>query len=50
MSRCKVSQVVKSCMEFTDVFLEFDAMLNPAAPSNPWIHDDQTYWILNQPM
>ncbi len=50
MSRCKLSQVVKSLMEYTEVFYEFDAFLNPATPSNPWIQDDQTYWMLNQPM
>ena len=50
MSRCKVSQVADSLIDYTDTFLEFDPVLCPVGPSNPWITDDQTYWLLNQPM
>lgn len=50
MSRSKVSLVAENLTEYTDVFFDFDAVLNSVGPSNPWIQDDQTYWILNQPM
>ncbi len=51
MSRCKVSQVVESLIDYTEDFYEFDSILNGnCVPSNPWITDDQTYWLLNQPM
>ena len=52
MSRSKVSQVVESLIEHTNKFYSFDGILdvNSVAPSNPWITDDQTYWMLNQPM
>lgn len=48
--RAKVSQVAESLIDFTEDFYEFDAVLNPnsVGPSNPWITDDQSYWILNQ--
>jgi regulator of G-protein signaling len=52
MSRCKVSQVAESLIEYTEDFYEFDAILNgnSVGPSNPWITDDQSYWALTQPM
>ena len=50
MSRCKVSFVADNLMDYTDTFLEFDPMLCVPGPSNPWITDDQTHWLLNQPM
>eukprot|EP00095_Tigriopus_kingsejongensis_P009178 maker-scaffold145_size311916-snap-gene-2.17 protein:Tk09178 transcript:maker-scaffold145_size311916-snap-gene-2.17-mRNA-1 annotation:"regulator of g-protein signaling 9" len=50
MSRSKVSVVVESLIDHTDVFCEFDAILNGVGPSNPWITDDQTYWLLNMPL
>ena len=50
MSRCKVSFVADNLMDYTDTFLEFDPMLVVPGPSNPWITDDQTHWLLNQPM
>lgn len=49
-SRTKVSVVVESLIDHTDVFCEFDAILNGVGPSNPWITDDQTYWMLNMPL
>ena len=50
ISRFKLSQVVKSLIEYTEVFYDFDPFLSPSLPSNPWIVDDHTYWIVNQPM
>ena len=52
ISRTKVSQVAESLIDYTEDFYEFDAVLNPTSvsPSNPWITDDQSYWILNQNM
>ena len=52
MSRAKVSTVAESVIEYSEEFFEFDAVLNPnsVGPSNPWITDDQTYWMLNQPL
>ena len=48
--RAKVSQVAESVIEYSDDFYEFDAVLHPVTPSNPWITDDQQYWSLNLPM
>jgi len=50
MSRNRVSQVAESLIDYTDTFAEYDPALNPAIPSNPWVADDPTYWMLNQPL
>ncbi|XP_071746011.1 uncharacterized protein [Lepeophtheirus salmonis] len=50
MSRAKVSVVAEGLLEYTEIFTEFDALLSPVGPSNPWVTDDQTYWCLNQPI
>ena len=51
MSRSKVSAVAENLMLYTDEFSTFDAVFpNAICPSNPWISDDMSYWILNQPM
>ncbi len=49
-SRSKVSVVADSLIEFIDMFTEFDPVLIPVCPSNPWITDDQTFWLHNQPL
>ena len=49
-SRCKVSFVAENLIDYTETFFEFDPMLVQPGPSNPWITDDQTHWLLNQPM
>ena len=49
--RSKVSTVAESLIEYTEEFSQFDAVFPSAiCPSNPWISDDMSYWILNQPM
>jgi regulator of G-protein signaling len=50
MSRNRVSQVAESLIDYTDTFAEYDPVLNPAIPSNPWVADDPSYWMLNQPL
>ena len=50
INRCRVSIVAENLIDYTDTFLEFDPMLCQPGPSNPWITDDQTHWLLNQPM
>lgn len=50
MIRCKVAQVADNLIDYTDTFFDFDPVLNSVGPSSPWITDDQTYWLLNQPM
>jgi len=50
INRCRVSIVAENLIDYTDTFLEFDPMLCQPGPSNPWITDDQTHWLLNQPI
>jgi hypothetical protein len=49
-SRSKVSQVLDNLIEYTETFVDFDPILFGVLPSNPWITDDQTYWLHNQPL
>lgn len=47
-SRAKVGVSVESLVDFSEnIYAEFDACINAVVPSNPWISDDQTYWMLN---
>ncbi len=50
MSRCKVSHVAECLMEYTEDFCDFDPVLSGVLPVNPWKEDDQSYWMLNQPV
>ena len=47
-SRAKVGVSVESLVDFSEnIYADFDACINTVVPSNPWISDDQTYWMLN---
>lgn len=32
---------------WTEQFAEYDPFLSSPLPSNPWISDDSTLWVLN---
>ncbi|RVE57117.1 hypothetical protein OJAV_G00213100 [Oryzias javanicus] len=42
----KVSKVADSLMSYTEQFMEYDPLVSPVEPSNPWISDDTTFWDL----
>jgi regulator of G-protein signaling len=46
-SRSKVSQAAQSLITHTTTYAEFDPLITPPIPSNPWISEDVTYWALN---
>ncbi|CAG0917572.1 unnamed protein product [Notodromas monacha] len=46
-SRTKVSQAAQSLVTYTTTYAEFDPVMTPPIPSNPWITDDATFWNLN---
>ncbi|KAL1494809.1 hypothetical protein ABEB36_010345 [Hypothenemus hampei] len=49
-TRIKVSQALESLMQHVDTYTEFDTFMVPPLPSNPWVNEDVTYWILNAPL
>ena len=52
MPRNKVSVSAEVLIKFCNENSEFDPTLNAdkLIPTNPWISDETTYWLLNQPM
>ena len=45
-----VSQALESLATHCDAYNEHDSFLVPRQPSNPWISEDTTYWIINAPL
>ncbi|XP_067894271.1 regulator of G-protein signaling 6 [Heterodontus francisci] len=40
----KMSKVAESLVSYAEQYLEYDPLLTPQDPSNPWISDDSTFW------
>ncbi|XP_067848263.1 regulator of G-protein signaling 6-like [Heptranchias perlo] len=40
----KMSKVAESLVTYAEQYLEYDPLLTPQDPSNPWISDDSTFW------
>lgn len=49
-TRIKVSQALESLASHCESYYEHDSFLVPRQPSNPWISEDPTYWIINAPL
>ena len=49
-ARVKVSQAAEALQHHCSTYAEYDAILCPPQPSNPWISDDPTLWIVNSPL
>ncbi|XP_050721164.1 regulator of G-protein signaling 9-like isoform X4 [Eriocheir sinensis] len=46
-TRQKLSQVAESLLSYSEIYFEYDPLLNCPQPSNPWHSDEITYWVLN---
>ncbi|XP_016063630.1 PREDICTED: regulator of G-protein signaling 6 [Miniopterus natalensis] len=40
----KMSKVAESLIAYTEQYVEYDPLITPAEPSNPWISDDMALW------
>ncbi|XP_072133226.1 regulator of G-protein signaling 6-like [Mobula birostris] len=40
----KMSKVAESLVSYTEQYFEYDPLLTPQDPPNPWISDDSTFW------
>ncbi|XP_043471223.1 uncharacterized protein LOC122504265 isoform X3 [Leptopilina heterotoma] len=49
-TRVKVSVAIENLKSHYETYAEYDSMITPPQPSNPWITDDQTFWQLNSPL
>ncbi|XP_030746134.1 uncharacterized protein LOC115874968 [Sitophilus oryzae] len=45
-TRIKVSQALENLVQHVETYTEFDPLLVPPHPSNPWVNEDVTYWQL----
>ncbi|XP_046641795.1 uncharacterized protein LOC124327032 isoform X1 [Daphnia pulicaria] len=46
-ARIKVSVAAETLQQHCATYSEYDPFLQTPQPSNPWLSDDPTYWILN---
>ncbi|XP_059617726.1 uncharacterized protein LOC132262452 isoform X2 [Phlebotomus argentipes] len=46
-TRMKMSQACESLVAYHEIFAEYDPLMQPALPSNPWVSEDTTFWQLN---
>jgi regulator of G-protein signaling len=46
----KMSTACESLVTYFETFTEYDPLMQPALPSNPWVTEDITFWQLNSAM
>ncbi|XP_071962294.1 regulator of G-protein signaling 6-like isoform X1 [Antedon mediterranea] len=46
-SKIKLSKAIPSSVKWCTQYMDHDPLISGAQPSNPWISDDPTMWILN---
>lgn len=49
-TRVKVSQALENMVQHVEIYMEYDPLITPTQPSNPWVSEDLTYWQLNSPL
>lgn len=49
-TRIKVSQALDGMLQYVETYAEYDPMITPAQPSNPWVSEDFTFWHINNPL
>ena len=49
-NRMKMSTACESLVMYFETFTEYDPLMQPALPSNPWVTEDITFWQLNSAM
>lgn len=49
-TRLKVSQALENMVQHVEIYMEYDPLITPTQPSNPWVSEDLTYWQLNSPL
>nr|XP_029717693.1 LOW QUALITY PROTEIN: uncharacterized protein LOC115260679 [Aedes albopictus] len=49
-NRVKMSQACESLVSYFETFSEYDPMMQPPLPSNPWVTEDVSFWQMNNPL
>lgn len=49
-NRMKMSTACESLVTYFETFVEYDPLMQPALPSNPWTSEDISFWQLNSPI
>uniref|UniRef100_A0A8D8FM75 Regulator of G-protein signaling 9 n=1 Tax=Culex pipiens TaxID=7175 RepID=A0A8D8FM75_CULPI len=49
-NRVKMSQACECNVAYYETFSEYDPMMNPPLPSNPWVTEDVSFWQMNGPV
>ncbi|XP_021703401.1 uncharacterized protein LOC5576890 isoform X2 [Aedes aegypti] len=49
-NRVKMSQACESLVTYFETFSEYDPMMQPPLPSNPWVTEDVSFWQMNNPL
>ncbi|XP_065091511.1 uncharacterized protein LOC135712492 isoform X2 [Ochlerotatus camptorhynchus] len=49
-NRVKMSQACESLVTYFETFSEYDPMMHPPLPSNPWVTEDVSFWQMNNPL
>ncbi|XP_063983628.1 uncharacterized protein LOC135165834 isoform X2 [Diachasmimorpha longicaudata] len=49
-TRTKVSVAIENLKTHYETYTEYDPLIVPPQPSNPWMTDDQSFWQLNSPL
>ncbi|XP_052122830.1 regulator of G-protein signaling 7 isoform X2 [Frankliniella occidentalis] len=49
-TRIKMSVALESLMQYCEMFCEWDPMVTPPQPSNPWTSEDPSFWSINSPI
>ncbi|XP_058821535.1 uncharacterized protein LOC131683498 isoform X2 [Topomyia yanbarensis] len=49
-NRVKMSQACESLVSYFETFSEYDPMMQPPLPSNPWVTEDVSFWQMNNPV
>ncbi|EEB19152.1 Regulator of G-protein signaling, putative [Pediculus humanus corporis] len=49
-TRIKVSTALENLMQYSETFMEYDSFFTSPQPSNPWVSDDNTFWLINGPL
>lgn len=49
-NRVKMSQACESLVTYYETFSDYDPMMQPPLPSNPWVTEDVSFWQMNNPL
>ena len=49
-TRIKMSVALESLLTHCELYAEWDPMMTAPIPSNPWVTEDNSFWLFNSPL